>query len=136
MPNTAQTETYNSIVSLISQLRGERSYVPLPRDQVTELSDSGDRALFYVGGARVFIHRSGNVRQGSGNARDNDLPDSPRYASGLGLLPAVAADLLMRGNPHKAALANHSHTPVSFMAYLQHGTRLGHATAPCIHQPA
>src|SRR5260370_32728811 len=131
MPNAAQSETYERIRSLIGQLRGPQSYVPLPLDQVSQLSEEGERALFHVGGARVFIERSGNVV-------DTGLPDCPRYASGLlsgrRFLPAVAADLLMPGNSHKADLANHSHTPDSFIAYLRHGTALGEENTPCIHQ--
>jgi hypothetical protein len=37
------------------------------------------------------------------------------------LLPAIAADLLMEGNPHKPFLDINSHTPESFEAYLQTG---------------
>jgi hypothetical protein len=54
-------------------------------------------------------------------------PDCPTYASGLlsgRFLPAIAADLLSRGNPHKPFLHSQSHTPESFVAYLQHGTVL------------
>jgi len=134
MPNTAQILTYRDICSGIARLRGSQSYVPLSLDQVTPLDYDGDHAIFCVNGARVFVENSGNVAEREG------LPDCPRFAGGLLsnrdrlFLPAIAADLLTRGNPHKRFLANHSHTPESFAAYLQHGTRLGEDTAPCIHQ--
>jgi hypothetical protein len=40
-------------------------------------------------------------------------------------LVAIAADLLMEGNPHKPYLHHHAHTPQSFEAYLLDGTLIG-----------
>ncbi len=121
MPNSAQTATYNFIRSEITRLRGPQSHVPLSLDQVTPLADDGDHAIFCVNGAHILVKESGRVD-------DKGLPDCPTYASGLlsgRFLPAIAADLLRAGNPHKSSLANRSHTPESFVAYLQHGTPLG-----------
>ena len=121
MPNATQIATYNFIRSEITRLRGPQSHVPLSLDQVTPLADDGNYAVFRVNGARVIVKPSGKVD-------DAGLPDCPTYASGLlsgRFLPAIAADLLRAGNPHKSALANRSHTPESFVAYLQHGTVLG-----------
>ena len=61
MPNAAQIQTYEYIRSQIALLRGPRSYVPLSLERVSPLADDGDRALFYMNGARVFIEQSGNV---------------------------------------------------------------------------
>lgn len=121
MPNPAQIATYEYIRSEIARLRGPQSHVPLSLDQVTSLADDGEDAVFLVNGTRVFVKKSGKVV-------DTGLPDCPTYASGLlprRLLPAIAADLLTRGNPHKPFLHSQSHTPESFLAYLQHGTPLG-----------
>jgi hypothetical protein len=121
MPNSAQIATYNFIRSEIARLRGTDSYVPLKVERVTALVDEGDRAAFRVNGARVYVKKSGSVS-------DDGLPDCPSYASGLlsggRFLPAIAADLLSAGNPHKPFLHIRSHTPESFVAYLQHGTKL------------
>jgi hypothetical protein len=121
MPNPAQIATYNFIRSEIARLRGPQSHVPLALDQVTPLADDGNFAAFRVNGALVLVKPSGKVD-------DAGLPDCPTYANRLlsGLfLPAIAADLLSRGNPHKPFLHSQSHTPESFVAYLQHGTVLG-----------
>jgi O-acetyl-ADP-ribose deacetylase (regulator of RNase III) len=120
MPNAAQIATYNFIRSEIARLRGPDSHVPVSLDQITALADEGDKAVFRVNGARVYIKSSGKVV-------DTGLPDCPTYASGLlpgRFLPAIAADLLSQGNPHKRFVHSHSHTPDSFVAYLQHGTVL------------
>ncbi|MGC2245665.1 MAG: hypothetical protein WA609_03585, partial [Terriglobales bacterium] len=116
MPTEAQRATYKFIRDEIARLR---SYVPLSLDQVSELTDCPESArskgylgnprsvvaLFRVGDARVFIEESGKVS-------DDGLPDCPRYANCLmrDFLPAVAADLLMEGNPHKPFLDLNSHT--------------------------
>jgi hypothetical protein len=121
MPNPAQIATYNFVRSEITRLRGPQSKVPLSLDQVTPLADDGDYAVFRVNGAHVFVKPSGKVD-------DAGLPDCPTYASGLlsgRFLPAIAADLLSRGNPHKSFLHSQSHTPETFVAYLQNGTVLG-----------
>jgi hypothetical protein len=129
MPNAAQIESHEFIRSEIVRLRGPQSHVPLSLDQVTPLIDDGDAAVFCVNGARVIVKRSGKVV-------DAGLPDCPSYAPGLlpgRFLPAIAADLLRPGNPHKHFLAKQSHTPDFFVAYLQHGTALDkkhHATCP------
>lgn len=120
MPNAAQLKTYEFIRSEINRLRGAQSHTPLSLDQVSGLADNGDTAIFRVNGARVLIKPSGKVS-------DTGLPDCPTYACGLLpqlLLPAVAADLLSRGNPHKPFLHSRSHTADSFVAYMQHGTVL------------
>jgi hypothetical protein len=120
MPNSAQIATYNFIRSEIARLRGADSYVPLDLERVTALVEEGDRAAFRVNGARVYVKKSGSVS-------DDGLPDCPSYAAGLlsgRFLPAIAADLLLSGNPHKPFLHIRSHTPESFIAYLQHGTKL------------
>jgi hypothetical protein len=73
----------------------------------------------------VFIENSGEVV-------DARLPaDCPRYADCLlknfpttRFLPAIAADLLREGNPHKPFLDLNSHTPESFESYLQTGIPL------------
>lgn len=121
MPNAAQIATYNFIRSEITRLRGPQSHVPLSLDHVTQLADDGNNAVFGVNGARVFVTNSGKVV-------DAGLPDCPTYANRLlsgRFLPAIAADLLSRGNPHKPFLHSQSHTPESFAAYLQRGTVLG-----------
>lgn len=121
MPNAAQIATYEFIRSEIVRLRGPQSHIPLSLDQVSALADDGDSASFRVNGARVLIKPSGKVS-------DAGLPDCPTYACGLlpkYCLPAIAADLLSRGNPHKPFLHSQSHTPESFIAYLQGGTALG-----------
>src|ERR1700691_7374 len=121
MPNSAQFATHKFIRSEIARLRGADSYVPLNSECVTALVDEGDRAVFRVDGARVYVKKSGSVS-------DDGLPDCPSYASGLlsggRFLPAIAADLLSAGNPHKPFLHIRSHTPESFVAYLQRGTKL------------
>jgi thermostable 8-oxoguanine DNA glycosylase len=120
MPNAAQLKTYEFIRSEISRLRGVQSHTPLSLNQVSPLADDGEIAIFQVNGARVAIKPSGKVS-------DTGLPDCPTYASGLlpqYFLPAIAADLLSRGNPHKPFLHSQSHTPESFVAYMQHGTVL------------
>lgn len=116
MPNSAQIATHKFVRDGITRLRGPQSYVPLSLDEVTPLENDGGRATFRVNGARVFIENSGEVV-------DAGLPDCPRYADFLleKLLPAIAADLLMEGNPHKPFLDINSHTPESFEAYLQTG---------------
>jgi hypothetical protein len=136
MPNAAQIATYEFIRCEITRLRGPQSHTPLLLDQVSALADDGDSASFRVNGARVLIKPSGNVS-------DAGLPDCPTYACGLlpqYCLPAVAADLLSRGNPHKPFLHSQSHTPESFVAYMQGGTALavsqkrrprGTSTPPC-----
>ena len=88
MPNAAQIATYNFIRSEIARLRGPDSHVPVSLDQITALADEGDKAVFRVNGARVYIKSSGKVV-------DTGLPDCPTYASGLlpgRFLPAIAAD--------------------------------------------
>jgi hypothetical protein len=120
MPNAAQFKTYQFIRSEITRLRGADSTVPLPLDRVTALSDDGDQAIFRVNGARVLIEKSGKIQ-------DAGLPDCPTYASGIlskRFLPAIAADLLRQGNPHKKYLADRRHTPATFEAYLLRGTIL------------
>src|ERR1019366_3937013 len=120
MPNAAQIATYEFIRSEIARLRGPQSHTPLSLHQVSPLADDSDNASFRVNGARVLIKPSGKVT-------DAGLPDCPTYACGLlpqYFLPAVAADLLSRGNPHKPFLHSQSHTPESFVAYLPHGTVL------------
>jgi hypothetical protein len=120
MPNAAQIATYNFIRSEINRLRGPQSHAPLSLDQVTPLADDGNYAVFRVNGAHVFVKPSGKVH-------DTGLPDCPTYANRLlsgRFLPAIAADLLSRGNPHKSFLHSQKHTPESFVAYLQHGTVL------------
>jgi hypothetical protein len=120
MPNAAQIATYEFIRSEIARLRGPQSHTPLSLDQVSALADDGDSASFHVNGARVLIKPSGKLS-------DAGLPDCPTYACGLlpqYCLPAVAADLLSRGNPHKRFLHSQSHTPESFVAYMQGGTAL------------
>ena len=120
MPNAAQIATYEFIRSEIARLRGPQSHTPLSLHQVSPLADDSDNASFRVNGARVLIKPSGKVT-------DAGLPDCPTYACGLlpqYFLPAVAADLLSRGNPHKPFLHSQSHTPESFVAYMQHGTAL------------
>jgi hypothetical protein len=117
MPNAAQITTYKYIRDEIARLRGPQSHVPLSMNEVTPIEDNGDRATFRVNGARVFVKLSGKVG-------DEGLPDCPSYAPRLlsgRFLPAIAADLLCPGNPHKAYLAKQWHTPESFVAYLQHG---------------
>ena len=116
MPNAAQIAIHKFVRDGITRLRGPQSYVPLSLDEVTPLENDGGRATFRVNGARVFIENSGEVV-------DAGLPDCPRYADFLleKLLPAIAADLLMEGNPHKPFLDINSHTPESFEAYLQTG---------------
>ena len=116
MPNAAQIATHKLVLDGITRLRGPRSYAPLSLEEVTPLQNDGDRATFRVNGARVFIEPSGEVV-------DAGLPDCPRYADFLleKLLPAIAADLLIDGNPHKPFLDINSHTPESFEAYLQTG---------------
>ena len=120
MPNAAQIATYNFIRSEITRLRGPQSHAPLSLDRVKALADDGDEAVFRVNGARVFVEISGKIV-------DAGLPDCPTYANGLlsgRFLPAITADLLSRGNPHKPFLHSQSHTPESFVAYLQRGTVL------------
>lgn len=100
MPNSNQVRTYRFIRDEIARLRGARSYVPLSLETVSSLTDEGQRALFRVNGARVFITSEGTIR-------DQDLPDCPTYAPRLlpkHFLPAITADLLMKGNPHKTYL--------------------------------
>ena len=137
MPNAAQEATYKFIRSEIARLRGPESYTALSQDKITPLVDEGDNAVFRVNGAPVLIKKSGIVS-------DTGLPDCPTYAYGLlpkYFLPAIAADLLSRGNPHKPLLHSQSHTPESFIAYLQHGTLLSRSQSrpvatPCKAKPA
>ena len=120
MPNDAQIATYTFIRSEIDRLRGPQSHVQLSPEHVTPLTDDGNYAVFRVNGARVFVKPSGKVD-------DAGLPDCPTYANRLlsgQFLPAIAADLLSRGNPHKTFLHSQKHTSESFIAYLQHGTLL------------
>lgn len=122
--NERQENTYKLICAEIKRLRGPQSYVPLSLDNVTKPEDDGDRAAFRVNGARVFIENSGKL---IANDEADGLPDCPRYADCLlrDFLPAVAADLLMKGNPHKPFLDLNSHTPESFESYLRTGIPLG-----------
>ena len=136
MPNEAQRKTYNFIRAEIARLRGPKSYRELSLDRVSELTDAKDRALFHVSDAPVFIENSGEIVSGK-TKDDAGLPDCPRYADRLlkwpvppsclragDLLPAIAADLLKEDSPHKLFLDINSHTPESFVSYLQTGIPL------------
>jgi hypothetical protein len=124
MPNKLQEETYEFICAEIKRLRGPDSYVQ-PAPQVTALESAGDRATFRINDAHVSIDKSGKLVDSIDKLGKKvyALPDCPRYADGLlkNFLPAIAADLLMEGNPHKPFLHINSHTPESFEAYLQTG---------------